>query len=97
MTDYDSSILQYSLTERWKFHSVMFIYKILKKSATVYLHNMFEYAINVTGSQAEILINFLYHKIILIMEGVVYTTEEQLCGMLYHIHDTATFTKRLLT
>jgi len=45
----DSSILRCSLTERRKFHSVMHIYKILKKSAPAYLHSVFEYAINVTG------------------------------------------------
>jgi len=58
------------------------------------LRRLISSCINVMGGQAEILINFLYHKLILIVEGVVYTTEEQLCGMLYHhrIHDTATFT-----
>jgi len=45
----DSSILQYSLTERWKLHSVMLIYKILKKSAPGYLHSMLEYVVNVMG------------------------------------------------
>ena len=45
----DSSILRCSLTERRKFHSVMYIYKILKKLAPPYLNGVFDYAVNVTG------------------------------------------------
>ena len=45
----DSSISRYSLVERRKFHTIMQIYKILHKLAPMYLHNMFDYAITVTG------------------------------------------------
>jgi len=45
----DSSISRYSLIERCKFHTIMQIYKILHKSASVYLHKIFDYAIG-TGS-----------------------------------------------
>ena len=45
----DSSISRYSLVERRKFHTIIQIYKILHKLAPMYLHNMFDYAITVTG------------------------------------------------
>ena len=56
----------------------MLIYKILKKSALGYLHSIFEYAVNITGCSSR-----NPHRLLIpIMEGVVYTTEEQLYGML---------------
>ena len=45
----DSSISRYSLTERRKFHTAIQIFKILHKSAPTYLHNMFNYAVAITG------------------------------------------------
>ena len=45
----DSPISRYSLVERRKFHTSIQIYKILHKLASVYLHNMFTYAVTVTG------------------------------------------------
>ena len=40
---------RYSPVERRKFHTIMQIYEILRKLAPMYLHNMFDYAITVTG------------------------------------------------
>ena len=45
----DSSVTRFSLTERRKFHTTVQIYKILHKLAPMYLLNMFNYAITVTG------------------------------------------------
>ena len=45
----DSSVSRYSLTERRKFHTSIQIYKILHKSAPAYLHNLFTYAVTITG------------------------------------------------
>ena len=45
----DSSVTRCSLTERRQFHTSIQIYKILHKLAPIYLHNMFNYAVNITG------------------------------------------------
>jgi len=45
----DVSISSHSLIERCKFHAVLQTYKILYKLAPTYLHDIFEYVVNVTG------------------------------------------------
>ena len=71
----DSSVTRYSLTERCKFHTSIQIYKILHKLAPVYHHNMFNYAVTITG-----LVNRNVHRLFVPQVNTNYGK----CSLCYH-------------